>query len=780
MGQDILTTAHLAASDIRHRRSSEYFAWPTIIHVDNPVVQEVMERGLAENHSHLNGAAPMFHLSWLSLMNHPEDIKKYKDSKEFVYDLSPTSQYGTYNRLEWTERLQLACWIRTKLFLRLRGAVDELNLSDDVLTQFQVNRATFKSKLSRSVDSLRAVYGTRFPQSNGTYRCLDYAYPGHLGTGKNDGYYRLLVGERYLLYRCFRECFEEHFSQYEQDLFYLYLLLQLRFRSELIQVNQKIGFHNFLEYQNRKGTLWEHHSEYVAEGYRIAINGKMEDQCITSQEDRVMPKNTASDDLNKIYQIDKEISFAADMYNDNVHLNSALLQGQWSYKRLSKEAIHNKSFYTLHFAKDISKDRAVCGKYKPRNYIQRKNAREQALALAKALSNYSYLRYRIRGIDACSSEIGCRPETFATEYRFLRDFTLTGRNMMKSAEQDPVSPHLGATYHAGEDFLDIIDGLRAIDEAVIFLGLERGDRIGHAIALGIRAELYYKIKDYHLITTKQNHLDDLVWLICRSSEYNVSIPHDLLRSMQEKVYKLIEEIYGETDDDVKNISHREYFYGWKLRGDHPDMFTHVGTDRNFDYREKSKGYRELEKHGGYHSLSGQYLNYMSRKHTGVRQSQTLQKLLYYYHYDKKVRDVGNEEYEVRIDKRLEPVITAMQEAMIQELYNKGICVECNPSSNYLIGPLELYKDHPVFRFNQHRMALPHRNHMCVSINTDDMGVFDTSLENEYALIAAALEDQQRENGQNYNDDWIADYLEHLRTLGHRQTFKPLQEHKFRH
>ena len=33
---------------------------------------------------------------------------------------------------------------------------------------------------------------------------------------------------------------------------------------------------------------------------------------------------------------------------------------------------------------------------------------------------------------------------------------------------------LHTTYHVGEDFLDIVDGIRAVDEALLFCGLGRG------------------------------------------------------------------------------------------------------------------------------------------------------------------------------------------------------------------------------------------------------------------------------------------------------------------
>lgn len=47
------------------------------------------------------------------------------------------------------------------------------------------------------------------------------------------------------------------------------------------------------------------------------------------------------------------------------------------------------------------------------------------------------------------------------------------------------------TYHVGEDFLEISDGLRAIDEAILFCDMKRGSRLGHATVLGIDLDRYY-------------------------------------------------------------------------------------------------------------------------------------------------------------------------------------------------------------------------------------------------------------------------------------------------
>ena len=66
------------------------------------------------------------------------------------------------------------------------------------------------------------------------------------------------------------------------------------------------------------------------------------------------------------------------------------------------------------------------------------------------------------GIDACSQEIGCRPEVFAPMFRFLSE------HITSDLPEAEVS-QLKMTYHVGEDFLDVVDGLRAVDEAIHFL-----------------------------------------------------------------------------------------------------------------------------------------------------------------------------------------------------------------------------------------------------------------------------------------------------------------------
>ena len=117
---------------------------------------------------------------------------------------------------------------------------------------------------------------------------------------------------------------------------------------------------------------------------------------------------------------------------------------------------------------------------------------------------------------------------------------------------------------------------------------------------------------------------------------------------------------------------------------------------------------------------------------------------------------------------------------MQRLMDYGICIECNPSSNYLIGTFRQYEKHPIFRFNNYGLNLPEPQvvgtQMQVSINTDDQSVFDTSLEYEYALLYCAMGQYTDEKGMRQISNDAADrYLEHVRTMGISMIFAKAEE-----
>lgn len=160
--------------------------------------------------------------------------------------------------------------------------------------------------------------------------------------------------------------------------------------------------------------------------------------------------------------------------------------------------------------------------------------------------------------------------------------------------------HHRLTYHVGEDFLDVADGLRAIDEAINFLDMDCGDRLGHALALGIDVEEWYKSKNNYILLPQQDYLDNLVWIYNRLIQFNIQGMDALKDEIQKKYERYFYEIYGKyiNADEIEMIlkeaekEHEhlgiatlfgndryrfdigQYYDSWKLRGDDPLLYSH--------------------------------------------------------------------------------------------------------------------------------------------------------------------------------------------------------------
>lgn len=758
LGQDLFTCSMLARQDLDHRKETRRdFLWRAVLRTNSPALKQLTNRGLAENHFHLNGSTQNFSLTWGFLMNHPKEAKRYFSGVHYLENLHDEVSLGEQdNHLSWPERIYLASWLRAALFARCENL--PLLCPSDLSSEFKSFRHSPNPRgdVQRLINRLRLQTGDRFVRLDGKKECLDYAISLPSSEAWNSRL-RFLTGERRFLYHCFYQCYSpKGFTAREQDLFYLYLLLKAKFRNELIQNNDRYGFRNFSEYQDRKSEIWEDWPGYWLEAGRLA-SAAVQEGCVTSLEMRVMP-----------WKDKRQITTRITLPDQFVKQNP---QDAFDYrkKRLDRARKDKRYFYVIHFPKKPLEpiQEPTDGLPQLRHKKLREMVCQRAKGLARGLEESDYLRCRIRGIDAASHEIGCRPEVFAQAFRYLR-----GVRPQIHERPHPL-PTLRATYHVGEDFLDITDGLRAVDEAVCFLDLRRGERIGHGLALGIEPKDYYHLKNNTVRLPAQDLLDNLVWLMERSLEWGIHIPPQLLSALTERALQLLDDIYPRKN--TASPSFREYFYSWALRGDNPARYCNaLAEDFSIvdDPREWGNSvYRWFDLND--HVWEG--FNIRS-----CRMSSAAVKLNYYYQYDPYVRWKGQKIEAFSISDEYIELIKKIQTCMLQKLMEKGISIECNPSSNYLIGTFRDYAKHPIFRFNNYGLQLPELSEkhiqLPVSINTDDLGVFDCSLENEYALLMRALTSRKdTENHREVSDDEALEYLEHIRRMGFSVTFPYPQE-----
>jgi len=729
LGQDLFTTAFLAYEDIqRGRPSRKEFAWEAVIKTDNSQLNMLLQQGIAENHCHLGGTTQNFPLSWACIMNCPHTIHladlKIKQNLQANY-----SRGITGNVWPWRKRLLWASYLRIELFKCLEGEIPGRRFSLNMDSQHFYPMLHVKRELHR----LKICYGAQIMQKGRPAFTLDYALrSSDCKNGLLQNHNRLLSGERSFLYRCFRACFDGTFSEYTQNWFYMYLLIKENFRAELIQVNRQAGFKNFKDYQDRKDSIYENIAGYKAEAIRLSVNANLQDQNIKSFEVRIAPKNTAEEMCQQIRNYDRLVNDAERTPTDFRH------------------------FYVYHFIKSPD---SGAHPDRPRNQNIRNSSRKSAKALSYALQHSSHFRSRVWGIDAANTEIGCRPEAFATAFRYLKDIGPVQRQT--EIFDLTTQPRIFTTYHVGEDFYDIVDGLRAIDEAVKFLHLNRGDRLGHALAMGVEPAVHYEFKNRRVVLPKQDLLDNIVWLLYRSQELGIDIDPKSRTILNTMADHYLSEIYrNNMPAEHQNTGLYEYYCAMQLRGDAPELY-HV-----IPYKGKAC------------LLHNAYERYMEDPREGLeayRNSTAIAALYQCYHFNKAARKAGDQIAEFPVSEDYIDLIRNMQDGLARELMESGIMIECNPTSNYLIGTFRRYDAHPIFRFNNVGLTRTDGKfqpsaQLSVSINTDDLGVFDTSLENEYAILAASLERLTMGNEKMYSRYSIYDYLDRVRKMGIEQSF----------
>lgn len=879
IGEDLPIMAMIAQRDAEHGKQYHTFSMPMVIEHNNIQLKRILDKGMAENHFHLRGSAPLFHISWINLMNRPYQGKYLNGIKGFEKDLRDKNKKVEFGltRLSLADMVVCAAIIRLYLssqlfgiklqfdiykidlkrlvrymdddiykmsdlwnvywkkrqptpgdFAYIRDIVDyidfyiaenvwfekeilflslfsstEIQLEesfDKIIKQIVEKNSSIPLKeckellgedrfsrlwneateqtIDRMLDSI--IHGNKnYPiieslidviQYRNDYMdyMLEFAPKDYL-EGEKD--FWMLSGERWFLYSVLKEVYVGSRILNEKDcnLFYAYLRIKNEIRLELEQSNELIGFENFQKYQNRKD-IFTHRTNFLQSETvlaRLAVRDILKNPSIKYLEARIMVADTPEANLRNIKGYD-----------------NAILEQKYDVIRnkiISDDEIKNRFYYVLEFPKREDKDKGY--KYFPeyRHYNFRKYVRDRAESLIAFRNNYPEYGKRVLGIGACSQEIGCRPEIFATAFRMLTKHPIE----VNQVSSKIILPQLRITYHVGEDFLDIVDGLRAIEEAVRFFEMDCGDRLGHAIALGTDVGEWYLKKNNMITIQLQDYLDNVVWLHHVLIKANKSEVRTLIGWLEEQYSYYFSYIYQKSliprkkkqnrkdfseyeegsQDSVQlfegNFDINTYYLSWLLRGDDPELY-------------KSGKYTPAP--NGVDPWNHYSTNRKQIQRDDIREIPEVSYMYYLYHYNSRVKEQGNIIRTITVPPMYIEGVKCAQEYMQELLVSRGISIETNPSSNMLIGDISDGSKHPIKVFynkglvknEQELMKCPQMN---VSINTDDRGVFATRLENEYALLAYAYEQAKDELQRPiYKKDFIYEWLDNIRDMGLRQSF----------
>lgn len=704
VGENLMSVSMIAKKDVENGVRRSNFTWSNVLpHNDGPLNAELHRgtRALCDIHSHFGGSTDVFAFSWISLMN---NIRGKKDAFAWLkHPLdSPVIVTKRYNYDDLYRWCVLAAMIRWELF-RYYAEGDSDTFGQEFEEEFfQISHQVplyFRYEL-RNLQCMLTDAGKRSEQTSDG-RVFDYALNTvSLGSATKDSPYLILQGERFLLYQFYRDYWnKEDRIRKICKYVYVYELIKNQLRKELTQVNELYGLMNFQAYNRRKTLFVDKGLGFTSR--KFSIQSTLEHP-MDGMEVRITPQKSGKD-YKRLF---------------NMHYHEALF-GKTYY--MTETSLRSRLTFVVNFLK------TACNENN-RFSTLRSNLHRQAEILMEDLYKDEIKNgecHRIVGIDVAGGETYSRPEVFAHLYRYCRKCGMTN-----------------FTYHVGEDFYDLTDGLRSIDEAVKLLQIGERNRLGHCLALGMDAQRYYQQRHRTVMMPKQTLLDNIVWLFKQAEHYRLGIE----KTIRDELTSIMTRLYGEIGYAYE-FDLDSYYRSMQLRGDDMVKYLRQYSDWLATALDDSAEAMEARKDGVAIMLREDYFNNKDIYRQGFKAS-----------------------VEFKAPYQYEKLIKKLQNKMIRWINVKGICIEANPTSNVRIGQLDGYQNHPLYRFSRVRKR-PDQN-VIVSVNTDDKGLFSTSMQREFSLIALALMKQKKKGRYGkWTDEEVRRYVGNLADNGQRNRFR---------
>jgi hypothetical protein len=304
----------------------------------------------------------------------------------------------------------------------------------------------------------------------------------------------------------------------------------------------------------------------------------------------------------------------------------------------------------------------------------------------------------LRGLDIAGVET-VQPLWVAAET--LRTVRRRSREVATRGARRCVLP-LGLTLHVGEDFGWLTSGIRSIAEPIQWDLLQRGDRLGHAIAITVDPSKWWERRLGRVLRVKRiERLLDLAFLAeCTEGRAGELAAEAWLASQMRPI---VCEIWGDaegkrSDDDLIQ----------RVRG----LWMLLGT----------KTARVL----------------MSAR--GTYPDSAPEKWLSRYLWSRSTQARAHEVLGLKVEESIELLlVTLARRGVIHELARRQICIESNPTSNLVVAGLDAVAAQKLL----HRRPTASNENwgdetLTWTISTDDPITFSTTLADEYAYAWAGM------------------------------------------
>ncbi|MEX5586124.1 antiviral RADAR system adenosine deaminase RdrB [Pseudomonas urmiensis] len=382
----------------------------------------------------------------------------------------------------------------------------------------------------------------------------------------------------------------------------------------------------------------------------------------------------------------------------------------------------------------------------------------------------------VRGLDVAGDENKTRNELYAPMLRWLR------AGLQPANPGDAFQGGLHLSIHTGEDYAHPLSGMRHIDETVRFCEMRHGDRIGHALAVGVSPSRWCENQGDMLVPVDE-HLDNLVWLWHHATQLATRVPlaNQILPRLERRIAQFVPHVawtnpeylhafYPVSTSKKTNALHKgnesrrfinphTLYEAWRLRRNCFHMLEKYRPNEPLDDKMSAAlpdlmSLRAVDfvKLNGTHQDPDAALLYWRRStllsHASYTPRMVHIRVNRHSYIDEANGTTANDlllDYETSQELDF---MEALQDHLIETCDQRGIIFETNPSSNVYIARIGKHAEHPIFRWSppdesalepgaiHNRFGL-RRGPIRVTINTDDPGVIPTTLRTEYALLQEA-------------------------------------------
>lgn len=728
MPTDILNILYYFECGITDRRylQNEYGR----ISLSDNILDVVLKKGIAENHMHFS-VAYNYSGVWINTMN----IFAW-----LGHDLK-TIPFKTY--FPYGQMLVVAGVLR-------------FGVLDYIINRSKRENITDYAVRNNYFEILEAVYdGELFQISDGIYNKCEIYIEGQYRRFRNNNFFER---EKYdvdvLLYTYLQDCAQQNTTsesillfewikciiQSDDNVLLVCLIQYLRiknsFFSNIFQNNNIQGL-DYFQYFFANASWAKNINNTGSENWvrRFLLRNQMQNPKLKKLEIRISPdfelSATALDLDNEVIRkmakksIVKIILLYVEAYKQcceekqkNLNISDEELDRQFTENRIAMPTIG----IIFHFIKKKPIDDVVADccwlvdtdmdKPLPIENIlnMRKLLNIIGTAIAELRNEIPLLGEYVVGIDAASSENNTEPWVFAPVYQAVRNRHTT-KMISYSDEGNSIIPNIGFTYHVGEDFRHILSGLRHIDEVVEHFSYKHGDRLGHAIALGISIEDWVNENEVVAMPLSEK-MDNLLWVWGMYMKNRLDFTVDC-SFLEKEILDMARKIYGNNIMGITvDVLYRVYCQKFLL---------HYQQNVFAKIKERVIGKGE----GSY-----KYFCKYNKENTSVAWDE--EKILCTY-FCPLYKERMEQTVWVKVDKKDIKLFQQLQLMVRYNIEHKGIIAEVNPTSNVAISPIKGILSHYLTGLNNCEEGDRKRN-VIVMVNSDDPGIMATDVENELSYM----------------------------------------------